>query len=160
MFGFDSFEGLPDTANKEPGSPWLPGQYSATLGMTRRYLRKRGVPDDRVVLEKGWFSETLTPETRERHQLVRASFLMVDCDLYSSTREALDFAGPLLGPSAVIYFDDWHAAGMASKGEGERRAFEEFLAANPEFSARELEGLDYNDKRHAKMFLVSRAARA
>ena len=157
MFGFDSFEGLPESADKEPGSPWLPGQYRSSLEMTRRYLRKRGVPADRVVLEKGWFSDTLTPQFRERHRIQRASVVMVDCDLYSSSREALAFVGPLLGPRTVIYFDDWHAAGMAEKGEGERRAFEEFLAANPDLSARELPGLDYKDTRHPKMFMVSRA---
>ena len=157
LIGFDSFEGLPESADKEPASPWLPGQYRSSVAMTRKYLRKRGVPDERVTLEKGWFSETLTPEMRERHGLVRASFLMVDCDLYSSAREALAFAAPLLGPRTIVYFDDWHAAGMAEKGEGERRAFEEFLSENPDVSARELHGLDYNEKRHAKMFMLSRA---
>ncbi len=160
MFGFDSFEGLPESADKEPASPWRPGQYRSSLGMTRSYLRKRGVDPSRVVLEKGWFSETLTPEFRERHGLRRASFLMVDCDLYSSTRDALAFAGPLLGPRTIIYFDDWDAAGMADKGEGERRAFEEFLAAHPELSARELHGLEYKDARHPKMFMVVREASA
>jgi hypothetical protein len=160
MFGFDSFEGMPESADREPASPWLPGQYRSSLGMTRSYLKKRGVPPDRVVLEKGWFSDTLTPEFRERNGIRRASFLMVDCDLYSSAREALDFAGPLLGRRTVIYFDDWHAAGMAEKGEGERRAFEEFLAANPDLSARELEGLEYKDTRHPKMFMVSRTSAA
>ena len=160
MIGFDSFEGLPESAAEDPASPWLPGQYRSSLGMTRGYLRKRGVPPDRVVLEKGWFSDSLTPEMRERHRITRASFLMVDCDLYSSAREALAFAAPLLGPRTIIYFDDWHAAGMAEKGEGERRAFEEFLAANPDLAARELHGLEYNDKGHAKMFMVSRASHA
>lgn len=160
MFGFDSFEGLPESADKEPASPWLPGQYRSSLGMTRSYLRKRGVPAGRVVLEKGWFSETLTPDMRERHGITRASFLMVDCDLYSSAREALAFAAPLLGPRTIIYFDDWDAAGMADKREGERRAFEEFLAANPDLAARELHDLEYNDKGHAKMFMVSRSTAA
>lgn len=158
MFGFDSFEGLPESADKEPASPWLPGQYRSSLGMTRRYLRKRGVPADRVVLEMGWFSDTLTPEFRDRNGIRRASILMVDCDLYSSTQEALAFAAPLLGPRTIIYFDDWHAAGMAEKGEGERRAFEEFLAANPDLRARELHGLDYKDARHPRMFMVERAS--
>ena len=160
LIGFDSFEGLPASADKEPASPWLPGQYRSSLAMTRRYLRKRGVPPERIVLEKGWFSDSLTPEMRERHRITRASFLMVDCDLYSSAREALAFAAPLLGPRTIIYFDDWHAAGMAEKGEGERRAFEELLAAHPDLAARELHGLDYNDKGHAKMFVVSRAPQA
>ena len=156
ILGFDSFAGLPDTADEEASSPWIPGQYRSSLRLTRRYLRKHGVPPGRVSLIKGWFRDTLTPATRREHGIERGSVLMVDCDLYSSAREALAFAAPLIGSRAIIYFDDWHAAGLADKGEGERRAFEEFLAENPDLRARELEGLNYKVKRDVKVFLISR----
>ncbi len=153
IFGFDSFEGLPDSADKEPASPWLPGQYRSSVELIRRFLRKRGVPPERVTLIKGWFS-SLTPALAVEHGMSRASIVNFDCDLHSSTREALAFAAPLLGRSAVVYFDDWHAAGMAEKGEGQRRAFEEFLSENPAFAAREIDGLEYHPR--VKVFMVSR----
>ena len=156
IFGFDSFEGLPDSADKEPASPWLPGQYRSSIELIRKFLRKRGVPPERVTLIQGWFS-SLTPAQASEHGISRASIVNFDCDLYSSTREALAFAGPLLGPCAIVYFDDWHAAGMAAKGEGQRRAFEEFLAANPGFAVREIDGLEYNPR--VKVFMVSRRTR-
>jgi hypothetical protein len=153
IFGFDSFEGLPDSADKETASPWLPGQYRSSLELIRKFLHKRGVPMDRVTLIKGWFS-SLSPALGSEHGLTRASIVNFDCDLYSSTREALAFAGPLLGRCAIVYFDDWHAAGMAEKGEGQRRAFEEFLSENSGIAVREIDGLEYNSR--ARIFMVSR----
>ena len=155
LFGFDSFEGLPDSADKEPASPWLPGQYRASPALIRKFLGKRGVPAERVTLIPGWFS-ALTPAHREHHRMVRGSVFNFDCDLYSSTRDALRFAEPLFGRRAIAFFDDWHAAGMAEQGEGQRRAFEEFLAEHPDIRAREIEGLGYNAR--VTVFMISRAA--
>jgi hypothetical protein len=159
LIGFDSFEGFPESADEEPGSTWFPGQCRSSIELARAYLRKHAVPENSVTLIKGWFSDTLTSATRERLGMRRASIMMVDCDLYSATREALRFAEPLIGPAAVIYFDDWNAAGIGDMGAGERRAFEEFLAENPDLRALELEGLDYKNKRDVKVFMVTREAR-
>jgi O-methyltransferase len=154
MFGFDSFEGLPDSADKEPASPWLPGQFSASPELIRKFLRKRGVPTERVTLIRGWFS-ALTAAHREHHRMVRGSVFNFDCDLHSSTRDALRFAEPLFGRRAIVFFDDWHAAGMAEQGAGQRRALEEFLAEHHDIRAREIDGLEYNSR--VKVFMLSRA---
>ncbi|HEX6645295.1 MAG TPA: TylF/MycF/NovP-related O-methyltransferase, partial [Gemmatimonadales bacterium] len=60
IYGFDSFEGLPASAAREAGSPWIRGQFRSSLSLTRHYLASRGVPEDGVTLIKGWFSETAT----------------------------------------------------------------------------------------------------
>jgi phosphate starvation-inducible protein PhoH and related proteins len=73
----------------------------------------------------------MTPDTAERLGLRKASVIMVDCDLYSSTVPCLRLAGPLIRDEAVILFDDWHTGGLARRSLGERRRFEEFLAATP-----------------------------
>jgi len=156
LFGFDSFEGFPDSADKEPGSTWFPGQCRSSLELASEYLRKHGVSDESATLVKGWFSDTLTPATRERLGIERASVLMIDCDLYSAARDALRFSAPLIGRAAIVYFDDWNAAGIGDLGEGERRAFEEFLAENPDLRAEPLEGLEYKDKADPRVFLVVR----
>jgi hypothetical protein len=160
IYGFDSFEGLPASAAREAGSPWVPGQFRSSLPLTKRYLALKGVPDDRVTLINGWFSDTATEATRVRHAMERASIIMIDCDLYSSAREALAFCAPLIGTHTVIYFDDWNAARLAEQGEGERRALEEFLAGHPELTVEERPELDYKDKPDVKAFLVRRAAAA
>ena len=89
----------------------------------------------RVTLVKGWFDDTATPATAAAHGITSAGVVMVDCDNYSSAKAALRFAAPLLGRRAVVVFDDWHHAGLAERGLGEKRAFEEFLAEHPEFRA-------------------------
>jgi O-methyltransferase len=55
---------------------------------------------------------------------------MVDCDIYTSARDALAFVEPMIGDYAVMLFDDWHAGGLAEQNLGEKRAFDEFLRRN------------------------------
>lgn len=130
LVGFDSFEGLPVNAAEEG---WDPGQYASTLKATERYLRSRGVDLRRVDLVKGWFEDTLTPATINRLGLAKASLIMVDCDIYSASKEALWYCAPLIEDSAVIIFDDW--GWSVDKGDiGQREAFEEFLEAFPYFT--------------------------
>jgi predicted O-methyltransferase YrrM len=156
LFGFDSFEGLPGSAAAEDDGVWAPGQYKSTMGLTRANLRRWRVPVDEVTLVKGWFSDTCTPAARAQLGLEHASVIMVDCDLYSSTRQVLTFCEPLIARQAVLVFDDWHASGLAEKGMGEARAFAEFLKEHPTLSAEELQGLNYKDERDPMLFLVTR----
>ena len=138
LFGFDSFEGLPSDAAEQDEATWQPGMYPSDYGRTVRAMTRAGVDWSRTALIKGWFSDTLTETTRALHRLERASLVMVDCDIYSSTVEALHFCEPILGDYAVFVFDDWHNNDLAAKGLGERRAFEEFLAEHPELQSTEL----------------------
>ena len=158
LFGFDSFEGLPESAATEDDGVWAPGQFRSSLELTRENLRRWGVSPDEVTLIPGWFSTSCTPETRRRHGIERASVIMVDCDLYSSSVEALDFCEPLIRRQAVIVFDDWGAEGLDGRHLGERRAFEEFLARHPDLRAEEMPGLNYKDKLDPRIFHVTRSS--
>jgi hypothetical protein len=135
LFGFDSFEGLPDGAEREDDGRWTPGQFRLGIEVTRAVLRKHGVNLNRVDLKKGWFCDTLTPDLRARRSMRRVSVVMLDCKLHSSTRDALQFCAPLMVDETILFFNDWHTRHLAMKGMGQKRAFEEFLAAHPEFSA-------------------------
>jgi O-methyltransferase len=148
LFGFDSFKGMPAEAANEG---WRAGQYHSTLGATRRYLRKRGVDADRTCLVKGWFADTLKPEKVSEYDIDHASLIMIDCDIYSASKDALDFCAPLIRSAAVIMFDDW---GWRSDKNliGQREAFEEFLANNPDFTADPLPAYH----RAARAFMVRR----
>lgn len=149
LFGFDSFQGLPETAERE--GIWSNGQYRADLEFTRDRLRQNGVDLDRAVLVPGFFSETLSDELVAEHGIESASLIMIDCDLYSSAREALDFCEPLIRDEALVLFDDWHST---APDEGEQRAFNEFLEKNPHFEAEPYEA--YSDNSMA--FLLRRLA--
>jgi O-methyltransferase len=134
FIGFDSFEGFPKEAAYQG---WEPGGSASTLTATTRYLRKKGVPPHAMNFVKGWYKDSLTLETKARLGLSKTSLVMIDCDLYTSSCDALSFCAPLLADKAVIFFDDW--GWRADLGEiGQKEAFEEFLADFPEFSAEPL----------------------
>lgn len=136
LFGFDSFQGMPPETEQEEGAGWLEGDYRSRLSFTRRFLRTAEVDLQKVVLVKGWYRNTLTPGLIKRHNLREASIVMVDCDIYTSASEALRFCESLIRDNAVILFDDWHSGGdLAARGQGEKRAFDEFLARNPHLKA-------------------------
>jgi O-methyltransferase len=130
LIGFDSFEGMPPEALTQG---WRPGDFRSTISTTRRYLRKKGVQLDRVVLVKGWFKDTLTRDTVDRLGLTKASLIMIDCDIYSSSREALWFCEPLIRETAVIFFDDWGWRSDLNE-IGQKEAFTEFMQEFSMFS--------------------------
>lgn len=91
VYGFDSFEGLPED--------WRNGFPAGTFTMD-------GLPDvPGAELVPGWFDETL-PKFLEQHT-GPVTFLHVDCDLYSSTKTVLDLVGPRLVEGSVIVFDEY-----------------------------------------------------
>jgi Tfp pilus assembly protein PilF len=106
--GFDSFEGLPEAWRGEPE-----GAYS-----TQGELPE--VPAN-VALYPGWFTDTLPPFAAAHPGPIR--FMNVDCDIYSSTRDALAVLGPRLVPGSVVVFDEY----LSNPGweEDEHKAFTE-----------------------------------
>ncbi len=80
---------------------------------------------------------------------------MIDCDLYSSTVDALAFCEPLIQERAVVFFDDWHSASLAAQGLGERRAFDEFIARHTDIDAEPFQS--YSESSVA--FLLTRSRR-
>jgi O-methyltransferase len=152
LYGFDSFEGMPKAAGQEDNGNWTPGQLRSPLHFTRELLTRRGIDWTRTHLVKGWFDETLIPDTAKRFGIERVGIVMIDCVIYSSTRAALAFCAPLIKDHAIIIFDDWNAYDLADQNMGERRAFEEFMAGHPEFAGTELPSYH----RLATVFLISR----
>jgi O-methyltransferase len=154
LIGFDSFEGLPQDADE---AGWRPGDYRSSFEFTQTVLSLGGIDWSRAVLVQGWFEDTLNEGIARDHRIDKAGVIMIDCDLYSSAKEALDFCRPLIRDEVIIVFDDWHSGGLAEKGGGEKRAFDEFLKANPEFSSKYLRDISaYSDE--AAAFLVARSA--
>jgi hypothetical protein len=126
VYGFDSFEGLPQK--------WTPSYPSGRFSLHGRLPEVR----PNVVLVQGWFSETLAPFL-DRHSAEPVAFLHVDCDLYSSTRTVLSAVGPRLRTGSVIVFDEFE--GMFPDTEG--RAFRELVRATGqkfEFTGAGVEG--------------------
>lgn len=90
-YGFDSFEGLPET--------WRTGFDAGTFDID-------GLPEvPGAELVVGWFDEVL-PGFLEQHP-GPVDFLHVDSDLYSSAKTVLDLVGPRLRPGSIIVFDEY-----------------------------------------------------
>ncbi|MDQ6915651.1 MAG: TylF/MycF family methyltransferase [Actinomycetota bacterium] len=154
IFGFDSFDGMPHVAGEEAASHSRAGMFRAGLDEATESLSRNGVDMDRVTLVKGWFDDTLTQATRRRLGIERLAVALLDCDIYSSAKAALDFCAPLIQDRAVLVFDDWVHGGADA---GEQRAFRELLAEHPGLRAEEIGS--YPAAGHpdgGRAFLVSR----
>ena len=110
VYGFDSFEGLPER--------WRDG-------FGKGHFKKENLPStlQNVELVVGWFDNTL-PIFISRHPK-QAGFLHIDCDLYSSTKTIFDLLTPYIQPGCVIVFDEYF--NYPGWEEGEFKALDEFL---------------------------------
>lgn len=152
FFAFDSFEGLPEITGLDThGTEFAQGKYRCSLDKFRTNVRQAGVPDAKIICVKGWFDETLTDETRRKHNLQKAAIIFIDSDLYESAKSALNFVKPLLVDGTVLMFDEWYGY-RGNPDLGERRAFREFMADMPDWIFTELH------KEHARRcsFIASR----
>lgn len=112
LFGFDSFEGLPET--------WRPGFEKGVFA-----LKELPTVPQNVSLVKGLFEETL-PAFLNEHQ-GPVAFLHVDCDLYSSTKCILSALKERIVSGTIILFDEFY--NYVGWEHGEYKAFSEFIAA-------------------------------
>ena len=75
---------------------------------------------NKVTIVEGLYEDSLTDSVKSEYNLNWASIIHMDCDIYSSTKEALQFVEDLVGPGSVIIFDDWHAFDDSDRrGDGE-----------------------------------------
>lgn len=151
FWGFDSFQGLPPVEGVDRAEgEFFQGQFACGKDEVVANLSQHGMDWSRAELIPGFFSDSLTPELKRRLPLRPASVVVLDCDLYSSTQEALDWMADLLAPRAVLLFDDWHSFGGAPD-RGQPLAFREFLERHPRFRAEE--GWEFTN--NGKTFLLS-----
>jgi hypothetical protein len=86
--------------------------------------------DSNVKLVPGWFSDSIPLWKAANPGII--SFLHVDCDLYSSTRDVLTLLNDRIVPGTVIAFDEMYPWSDPDAydlwSEGEYRALGEWLA--------------------------------
>lgn len=103
IFALDSFEGLRENfENAAVGT--FAGEVPRVPGVT---------------FVKGYFEQTCTQELAT--EVGRVAFAHLDADLYSSTKVALAWLTPLLGPGSLLLFDEF-----TGSREAEFRAFDEW----------------------------------
>lgn len=91
VYGFDSFEGLPES--------WRTGFPAGTFATTLPEVRPN------VELVRGWFHESLPPFLAAHSEPL--AFLHVDCDLYSSTATVLSALADRIVPGTIVCFDEY-----------------------------------------------------
>lgn len=94
VYGFDSFEGLPENWRSE----FQQGHFA------RAELPE--VPAS-VTLIKGWFNETLPGFRDGVMGTGQSNFIHMDCDLYSSTRTVFELLEQHIAPDAIVVFDEF-----------------------------------------------------
>ncbi|MET8761270.1 class I SAM-dependent methyltransferase [Lentzea sp. NPDC004782] len=110
VYGFDSFEGLPEN--------WRNGFPAGAFNV-------EGLPEvPGAELVVGWFDEVLPGFLRSHEGPV--TFLHVDCDLYSSTKTVLELVGPRLVEGSVIVFDEYF--NFPGWQDHEHKAWSEYVA--------------------------------
>lgn len=140
LFGFDSFEGMPQMTGKDGDSTarWLygreleavapemlagaltgTGRNLASEADCRSMLESSGYPRDRVTIGKGWFQDVL-PGFRDR--IGPISVLRLDGDFYESTRTCLLTLYDQVIPGGLVIIDDYGTF------PGCKTAVDEFLA--------------------------------
>ncbi len=131
FFGFDAFQGLPSESEDEDCGVWQQGFYTCSFEEMQGCLKGRDVDPDEIIWVKGWYQDTLNGDTIREHGIDDPGIIMIDCDTYSSTRTVLEVIANLIQRQPVILcFDDWKLYDLDVKGEGEYRAFNEFVEAH------------------------------
>ena len=129
VFGFDSFEGFSESVNIDihMGGPHTDAKRVSGLSDTsyeevRKKIDQFGL-SSMVTLVRGYFSETL-PRFNGR----RMSFVYLDCDLYESYKDCLEFFYPRLSPGGIILMDEYNDPPWP----GCNKAVDDFLKDKPE----------------------------
>lgn len=136
-FGFDSFVGLPDEAQGVPRhNDWVKGAFNLIDEInsnkkidseTNNIYDALSVLVDRFPQEyieilcfvAGFYSDTLDSGAVKQWDIKPASFVDIDCDLYISAKQALDFIfeNHLVADNCIIRYDDWYGTAEGVGGE-------------------------------------------
>lgn len=122
FFGFDSFEGLPETEEIFKKGLFSDCSYEAVL----QKFEKENIPPNKLFIIKGLFSDTLKNTIKSKYDIKKMAFGFLDADIYSSTIQALNFMTNIIYDGTILYFDDWSYV----PDGGVNKAVSEFLNKN------------------------------
>ena len=129
IVGFDSFEGFPSFEieyKKDPNTYKEWGKMNFSLIDEKDTIIKEinSFFEKKPILIPGFFENSLKDDIVNIFNFKPASFVHIDCDLYTSTYTALDFLfrNNLIVKDTIITYDEWGP--LFKKGEpfGEHRA--------------------------------------
>lgn len=131
FFVFDSFKGLPEITGIDLNHPrFRKGRYDCSKEDFLAELEKNNVDLKDIGIVDGFYKDSLTDSIKEKFNLKKAAIIMIDCDLYESTRDVLKFISNLIDNGTIIIFDDWYTF-KSSPIRGQQKACLEWLEKNP-----------------------------
>ena len=143
IYGFDSFEGLPEDWKSDAGL--IAGDGRCVKGC---FSLNGNIPIiEGLELYKGWFNDTL-PEYLKIAEPI--SLLHVDCDLYSSTKTVLYGLNDYIKEGSIIVFDEWFYNHNPMDNDHEQKCFYEWVK---DYN-REFELISYNDDCEQKIVKI------
>ena len=98
IYGFDSFEGLPEDWYSPHDEVMPKGTFS--LDELPEF------DNDNIELVKGWFEDTI-PKFKDKVKNTPISLLHIDSDLYSSAKTVLYGLNDLIVKNTIILFDEF-----------------------------------------------------
>jgi len=132
LYGFDSFEGVPQPQQKIEAATFAKGDLAISYEAVTANLRKWRTDESRIKLFKGFFSDELFRHLRAHEDFLPLSICLIDVDLYVSCVPVLEFINDYLVQGSILLFDDYNHFGK-DPDCGERRALSEFEARHPTF---------------------------
>ena len=118
IYGFDSFEGLPED--------WVGDNTKEKFNLQGK-IPNHLLQYPNIEIVKGWFDKSL-PKFIKEQNINKISFLNIDSDLYSSANTVLTLLTPYFKGECVIHFDEF--CNYPGAENGEYKAFSEFLHKN------------------------------
>jgi len=132
FLGFDSFQGLPQPELDVEARVFKKGDFKGAYEIVTGNLHRYKADLTRMRLYKGFYSEELFDQLREKEQFPPISICLIDADLYESCVPVLEFIKEYLVEGSILLFDDYNQIGE-NDNAGERRALIEFEKRNPGF---------------------------
>jgi O-methyltransferase len=124
---FDSFQGFPDDS-RDADAPhvlsdiWRPGNCKGLshTELVERVTKESSLATEKLKVHPGWFKDTAKNFTG------KVALINVDCDLYSSTMDALWplFERDQISDGCMVLFDDYNC-NRARNDQGQRKAWAE-----------------------------------
>src|SRR3990167_1424317 len=132
IWGFDSWKGLPeDDPNVVRCPEWQKGVFNVVKdknlsGPEEAISNVKKLFNRKINLISGFFEQSLTEELGQK-LTDTASYIHVDCDIYLSAYQCLDwiFKHKICKQNCLIRFDDWHY--WLEKKGGEPLAWEQII---------------------------------
>jgi hypothetical protein len=130
LWAFDSFEGLPPQGDSRDSHPkWVAGDMMISLADFHTICTASGLQRRDYSVVPGFYDRTLSqPATAQSERPGDIALAYIDCDLYSSTLEVLEFLSSRLRHGMIIALDDYFCWSDATVS-GERLALLELTEA-------------------------------